>query len=466
VQAQVVSVTQVNEYLRLLVESDSFLANIWVEGDVTNLSRPGKGHIYFTLSDGNSSLRAMVWRNNAARIQHAITEGARIVAGGRISVYSASGQCQLYVDYADISGAGVQALALARLRAQLEADGLFDAVRKRPLPDFPRTIGVVTSSTGAVIHDIQTVLRRRFPFARLLVSPAQVQGAGAVDSLIAALDLLVKDRQADVIIIARGGGSAEDLSAFNDERLARAVYAAPIPVVSAIGHETDVCILDDVADMRAPTPSAAAELISPDIADFAFSLIDARERLGHLLRSAVGQRQSDLIQAEQRLDRANPSTTLKQHRALLAEQLLRLSSGAQRHLRAAQADCRLTSVKLQGAGVRVVDLQRIDLAGTRSRLSDPVRTALLAGQAGLNHDRQRLGSASRAYLAASSADLQILGAGLSRLNPTAVLDRGFAVVSLNGQTVSSIGHVRPDDRIRALVRDGTISASVTETARR
>jgi exodeoxyribonuclease VII large subunit len=465
-QQQIVSVTQVNEYLRLLVESDAFLSNLWVEGDVTNVSRPGKGHIYFSLSDGAASIRAMVWRNNAARIQHVIAEGSRIVAGGRLSLYVASGQCQLYVDHADASGAGVQALALARLRAHLEADGLFDFARKRALPPFPRTVGVVTSPTGAVIHDIQTVLRRRFPFAHLLISPAQVQGAGAVDSLLAALDLLLQDGRSDVIIIARGGGSAEDLSAFNDERLARATFASTRPIISAIGHETDISILDEVADLRAPTPSAAAELVSPDVADFAFDLIETRERMTAFLREVVRQRRLDLAQADQRVDRASPNLLFQQHRARLAEQRLRLSSAAHRHLRAAQSECRLVSVQLKGSGVRVIDRQRIDLASTGAKLADPAHSTLLAAQARLNHDRLQLKTASRAFLTASSADLDVLAAGLARLNPDAVLNRGFAILSHGGATVASVEQVRPDDVIRARVRDGTISANVTETAGR
>jgi exodeoxyribonuclease VII large subunit len=464
-QTQVVTVSQVSDYLRLLTESDAFLSNLLVEGEVTDVYLARSGHLYFTISDGQASLKAVAFRNAAMRVQHFVSIGAHLVVGGRVTVYSRDQTCQIYVEFVDHAGMGGQALALARLRAQLEADGLFEPERKRPMPVYPRTIGVVTSPSGAVIHDIQTVLRRRFPFAHLIVSPAQVQGARAVESLISALDLLIEDGRAEVVIIARGGGSAEDLSAFNDERLARAVYSAPKPIISAIGHETDVSSLDEVADLRAPTPTAAAELITPDIADFALELIDGRERMARALRQVLNQHRADLMQLMQRLDRSSPAMILEERRIRLADLESRLSSAVHRHLREAQANCRLISVQLHGAGLRVLDRQRIDLAGIQSHMHELPFAHVDAQRSGLAQAERRLAARARSILASAYADLDVQKSALAKLNPTAVLHRGFALLTApDGAVIGEIGAVRPGDRIQAVVRDGTISADVSSTA--
>jgi exodeoxyribonuclease VII large subunit len=463
-QTQVVTVSQVSDYLRLLTESDAFLSNLLVEGEVTDVYLSRAGHLYFTISDRQASLKAVAFRNAAMRVQHFVSVGAHLVVGGRVTVYARDQTCQIYVEFVDHAGMGGQALALARLRAQLEADGLFESERKRPMPVYPRTIGVVTSPTGAVIHDIQTVLRRRFPFAHLIVSPAQVQGTGAVESLISALDLVIEDGRAEVVIIARGGGSAEDLSAFNDERLARAVYAAPKPIISAIGHETDVSILDEVADLRAPTPTAAAELITPDIADFALELIDGRDRMDRALRQILNQNRNDLMQLVQRLDRSSPALILEERRIRLADLESRLTAAVHRHIRDAQSDCRLISVQLHSAGLRVLDRQRIDLAGIQSHLRELPFAHLDAQRSSLAQTERRLAARAISVLAGAYADLDVQKSALAKLNPSAVLSRGFALLSTaDGAVIGEIGAVRPGDAIRAVVRDGTISADVTAT---
>jgi exodeoxyribonuclease VII large subunit len=466
-QSHVVTVSQVSDYLRLLTESDAFLSNLLVEGEVTDVYLARSGHLYFTISDGQASLKAVAFRNAAIRVQHIVTPGANLVIGGRVTVYGKDQTCQIYVEFADHAGVGGQALALARLRAQLQADGLFEQERKRPLPVKPRTIGVVTSPTGAVIHDIQTVLRRRFPFAHLIVAPALVQGPGAVDSLITALDLLIHDGRSEVIIIARGGGSAEDLSAFNDERLARAVYAAPRPIISAIGHETDVSILDEVADLRAPTPTAAAELATPDIADFALDLIDARDRMGRSLTQVLNHQRSDLQQLTQRLDRSSPTLVFAERRTRLAELESRLTSSIRRHLRDAQANCQLISVQLHGVGMRVLDRQRIDLAVAHSHMRELPRLQFAERRADLESTRRRVATITQAILAATYADLDVRKSALVQLNPAAVLNRGFALLTgADGHVIGSVEAVHPGDPIRAVVRDGTIAGNVTGITRR
>jgi exodeoxyribonuclease VII large subunit len=461
-QPSVVTVSQISNYLRLLIESDAFLGELLVEGEVTETYVSRAGHLYFTLTDGLASLKAVAFRNVSIRIQHQVMPGAHLTVGGRVTVYAKDQSCQLYVEFVDGAGVGSQALELARLRGQLAAEGLFDPERKRPLPPFPRTIGVVTSPSGAVIHDIQTVLRRRFPFAHLLLSPALVQGDGAVNSLLTALDVLFHDGRSEVVIIARGGGSAEDLSAFNDERLARAVFAAPRPVISAIGHETDFSILDEVADLRAPTPTAAAELATPDIADFALELIDARERMMRTLSQRLVQQRLDLQQAVERLDRASPSLKIDDHRLRVEDLSARLRSAVRNHVRDARADCRLVSVHLQGTGLRVLDRQRIDLARVESRLLELPRTQMTERRSEIAGDRRRVALGARTMVTAAFADLDVQKSALVRLNPTAVLNRGFAVLTgRDGTVIGTVARARAGDAIHATVRDGTIVANVT-----
>lgn len=444
-QPRIVSVSQVTDYLRLLVERDQFLANIWVEGEVSNVYQSRAGHIYFTLSDGESSIKAVAFRAVAIRVQRVVENGAHVVVGGRVSIYSKDGTAQIYVEFADSSGQGVQALELARLRAQLETEGLFDPARKRILPDFPSRIAVVTSPTGAVIHDIQTVLRRRFPLATLLVSPAQVQGAGAVDRILEALDLVLERADADLVIIARGGGSAEDLSAFNDERLARAVFAYPLPVISAIGHETDVSILDEVADLRAPTPTAAAELATPDIADLALEVLDVRDYLQRSLRQRIAVSRMDLDHAIQRLDRSSPAAVLARHRERLDLDRSRLRIGVLGLIRTGQQEGRVHRVRLSAAGIRVIHRQREDVNQANRQVQALVAEMVAGRKTALSVDRARL----------------------VEMNPTSLLKRGYSVLTRpDGTVIESITAVNTGTPIRAVVRDGTITADVTSVSAR
>ena len=464
---QVVSVSQVTDYLRLLTESDAFLSNVWVQGDVTNVFLSRAGHLYFTLSDGEASLKAVAFRPSAMRIQHAISAGARVTVGGRVTVYVKDATCQIYVEFADADGLGMQALALARLRARLESDGLFEPYRKKEIPSFPRVIGVVTSPSGAVIHDIQTVLRRRFPLARLLVSPAQVQGNGAVDSILAGLDLLLEDGQAAVIIIARGGGSAEDLSAFNDERLARAVFACAIPVVSAIGHETDFSILDDVADLRAPTPTAAAELITPDVADFALELIDGRDRMGRAIGTIFDRQRQELDQLAERLDRVHPIAIVGEHNRELGALIERLRMTIRRHFDLEQSSGKLDRVRLRSIGLRTLDRQAARLQVNETQLRDLITNRIALERLRTDASTGLLDRASLRRVGETISDFRVLRSRLSDLNPDSILDRGFSVLTNDdNQVISRIDQARIGGTIRAIVRDGTISATVDDVAPR
>lgn len=276
---RVVPVGLLTSYIRELLDGDELLSDVWVEGEISSQFLARSGHCYFTVKDEQSQLKCVLFRHLALRQHYQPQTGDQVAAHGHISVYEREGSYQLYVDVVQPAGMGVLALQLEQLRQKLEAEGLFDEARKRPLPTAPRRIGVVTSPDGAVWHDIQHVIRRRYPLVELILSPASVQGERAPGSLVAALEALQRDTEVDVIIVARGGGSPEDLWAFNDEALARAVFACRKPVISGVGHETDWTIIDYVADLRAPTPSAAAEVVVPNLSEIRAHLGEQCRRL-------------------------------------------------------------------------------------------------------------------------------------------------------------------------------------------
>jgi exodeoxyribonuclease VII large subunit len=264
---QVLTVYQAITYLRELIETDLVLGDVWISGEVSAPRTQPSGHTYFALKDADAQIRAVMFGGDLRRrplMAQYLTHGTQVTAHGRMSVYEARGELQIIVDFIQPEGVGLRQAQYERLRAQLEEEGLFDVARKRGLPRFPKRIGIATSAQGAVFHDICNVLRRRWPLVQVLLAPTPVQGPDAVPGIVAAIEALNRQDDVDVIIVARGGGSIEELWAFNEEPVARAVFGSMIPVVSAVGHETDTTICDWVADLRAPTPSAAAELVAPD----------------------------------------------------------------------------------------------------------------------------------------------------------------------------------------------------------
>ncbi|HEX9018589.1 MAG TPA: exodeoxyribonuclease VII large subunit, partial [Anaerolineaceae bacterium] len=257
-QSPSLSVTDLTRYLRDLLDNDAVLQDVWVQGEISNLSQPQSGHKYFTLKDSAASLHCVVWRSTALRMRFGMQNGLAIEAHGAISVYERDGAYQLYVDAIRPAGEGLLYQQFMRLKSRLESEGLFDEERKRLLPERPRRIGIVTSSTAAALQDMLNTLAARYPLAEVILSPCAVQGDAAPDEIVAALERLCQQASPDVIIMARGGGSLEDLWAFNDERVVRAICASPIPVITGIGHETDFTLADFAADVRAPTPTGAA----------------------------------------------------------------------------------------------------------------------------------------------------------------------------------------------------------------
>lgn len=291
----VLSVSQLNRYIKMNFDADENLVNIFISGEISNFTNHYRtGHLYFTLKDDSAAVRAVMFNSSAKRLKFMPEDGMKVIARGRVSVYEASGQYQLYVDDMQPDGVGALNLAYEQLKEKLQKEGLFSELHKKPLPPYPEKVGVITSPTGAAVRDIINVLGRRFPYAEIVFCPVLVQGEGAHLQLTDAVNLFNSERAADVIIIGRGGGSIEDLWEFNDEGLARAVYNSEIPVISAVGHETDFTICDFVADMRAPTPSAAAELAVPDANELQYALSALKNRMFLNVSSGIADRRSRL----------------------------------------------------------------------------------------------------------------------------------------------------------------------------
>ncbi|HEV2107531.1 MAG TPA: exodeoxyribonuclease VII large subunit [Thermomicrobiales bacterium] len=311
-------ISLLTSYLKEVLESDALLSDIWVEGEVSHVFRAGSGHVYFTLQDSGSTLKCVLFRAVALLQRHLPTAGTSVVVHGRVALYDRDSTIQLYADVVQPAGVGIQALQLEQLRQQLEAEGLFDPSRKRPLPLRPKVIGVVTSADGAVWHDIQQVLRRRYPLVEVVLAPATVQGEEAPARLVEALAAMQAYPGTEVIIFGRGGGATEDLAAFNTEAVARAVFACRVPVVSAVGHETDWTMTDWVADVRASTPSVAAELCVPSMSELREDLAGYREQLDRIMHHAWTGAREEMIGQRRRLLRVDtPNRPMRDRRALL-----------------------------------------------------------------------------------------------------------------------------------------------------
>jgi len=328
---QLLNVAQLNTYLRALIDADQILHDIWVAGEIVDFKQASSGHWYFKLKEGDAILSAACWRSSVARIAMRPRNGDAVLAHGRVGFYEASGALQLYVDMLQPNGVGLIYARFEELKARLEAEGLFDASRKRELPALPTRIGVVTSPTGAVIRDILQVLGRRYPLAEVVLAPCKVQGDGAAASIVEALTALYA-QPVDVIIVARGGGSAEDLWAFNEEPVARAVFASPVPIVSGVGHETDVTIIDFVADVRAPTPSAAAELVAPTMDDLQAMLQATRVQLSQAITRQIDEARVALDRMQQQLQRHSPVSRITRDRQRLDELLRRGAAQLNHHV--------------------------------------------------------------------------------------------------------------------------------------
>lgn len=435
----VYTVSRLNQEVRDLLELSFPL--LWVEGEVSNLARPPSGHIYFTLKDGASQVRCVLFRTAQRQAAHAPREGQRVLLRARVSLYTPRGDFQLVAEYLEDFGAGDLRRAFEALKQKLLAEGLFDAARKRPLPAFPRRVGLITSPAGAAVHDLVQVLGRRFPALPVLLYPVPVQGEGAAEAIAEALRLAGARAECDVLILARGGGSLEDLQAFNEEVVARALAECPIPVVTGIGHEVDFTIADFVADLRAPTPSAAAAAVSPDREEWRQRL----ETLGGRLLASVRRR---LRRERERTDwllrrLRHPSRRLTEARQRLDGLVLRLI-GAQT---AALARRRRQLAELAA---------RLERQSPRARFAAlRARERALAG---------RLALAARGLLARRRASLDGLRRALEAVGPLGTLRRGYAVLTVEpqGPLVTSVTQVATGDRVSARLADGRLLCRVED----
>jgi exodeoxyribonuclease VII large subunit len=326
-QPEAISVADLTRYIREMFEMDYRLQDVWVRGEISNLSRPSSGHVYFSLKDSSASIRCVMWKTAAITQAVKLNEGDAIIAHGKISVYEPQGAYQLYVDAVEAAGgAGDLFRQFELLKAKLQAEGLFDPERKRPLPLVAHKIGLVTSPTGAALQDMLNVIRRRWPLLRVVLSPTPVQGEDAPPKIIAALQKLYRRSDIDAIIVARGGGSIEDLWAFNDEAVARSIARSPVPVISGVGHEVDFTIADFVADVRAPTPSAAAELITPDQLEYRSQLRGSIETLHAIVTARLQSERLRLASSVRALQHLSPKVTLSNARQRIDDLLIGLQA--------------------------------------------------------------------------------------------------------------------------------------------
>lgn len=434
---EALSVSQLNNRARLLLE-DVF-AQVWVEGEISNLAKPASGHLYFTLKDSQAQVRCALFRQNAARVRQALRDGLAVRVRGKVSLFEGRGDYQLILDTVEPAGDGALRLAFEALKEKLSAEGLFASERKRALPAHPQRIGIVSSPTGAVIRDIISVFRRRAPQVALTLIPTAVQGREATAQIVRALQLA--DRAGfDAIILARGGGSLEDLWCFNEEAVARAVADCVTPVVSAVGHETDVSISDFVADVRAPTPSAAAELLAPDSSDLLRRLDSLSRRLALSLRTRLNREQLRLEGLARRL--RHPGERLRQQAQRLDD-----------------LDMRLRRAFAQQSTSRQERLARLE---GRLHAQHPGRALALLRQR-LDSLGERLPRAIELQLRQQRRQLENLAQTLHIVSPLATLGRGYSILlDERGQAVRSAAQTRPGQRLKARLGEGELDVRVED----
>ena len=419
---------------------------VWVEGEISNLRTPGSGHAYFTLKDETAQLRAVLFRNRGRRIRFEPEDGMKVLAFGGLDLYPPRGEYQLVVELLEPKGVGALQYAFEQLKRRLEAEGLFEQARKRPLPAFPRVIGIVTSPTGAAVRDMLHIIGRRFGDLRILIVPVRVQGEEAPGEIVAALATLAAVDELDVVIVGRGGGSIEDLWAFNDERVARAIVASRVPVISAVGHETDYTIADFVADLRAPTPSGAAELVVREKLAVMEMLVDLHDRLRLAMASQMARRRERVASLLRRRVLTEPARALREWTRRLDEAQAGLATAARAHQRMLR--------------------HRVELA-TNALSSQHPLARISHGAAVLAQLRGRL-AASATHRAKHSRHRLAAAVGrLQSLSPLAVLGRGYSLTRRpSGAVVRTAASLRAGDAIEVLLTEGAVDARVTDVKER
>lgn len=436
------SVTQLTATIRATLEHA--FSDVWVEGEVSNLRIPSSGHVYFSLHDQESQIRAVLFRRFATALPFHVENGLTVLAKGRVSVYEPRGDYQLLLEYLEPKGIGALQVAFEQLKKRFDQEGLFDPGRKRLLPGFPRRVGVITSGTGAALHDIVTVVHRRCPVTRLRVFPVAVQGPGAAQQIADAVQLANQHGDLDVLIVGRGGGSWEDLWSFNEEVVVRAIAGSRIPVISAVGHEIDFTLSDFAADYRAPTPSAAAESVSPVLVDLIESIRGKNTRLIQTMRGTFRFHRNQVELALHALP--VPSQILRRQVQRVDELSFRLGSGIRSMLALVRPKRDALTASLQRIG-----------PGQSWHRGNLILPQLL----------QRLSRAMSWVIAGKKQQLRTVASTLDTLSPLAILSRGYSILetSPGGTIVKDAQSVRVGDRIRARLAEGRLSCLVEQTER-
>ncbi|WP_322864344.1 exodeoxyribonuclease VII large subunit [Aeromonas allosaccharophila] len=437
-EQQVFTVTRLNSAVRMILEQD--LGLVWLTGELSNLAMPSSGHWYFSLKDLGAQVRCAMFKGNNRRVTFRPQDGMQVLVQARVSLYEPRGDYQLIIESMQPAGDGVLALRFEELKRRLGAEGLFDESRKRPLPREPRAVGLITSATGAALHDMLTVLKRRAPDLPVFIYPTQVQGSAAISQIVATIANANRRAEVDVLIVGRGGGSLEDLWCFNEEAVARAIAHSAIPVISAVGHEVDVTISDFAADLRAPTPSAAAELVAPDNQARIQRLAHLKQRLLQAMNRQQTAARHDFILLQKRLDHQDPKRRLEQQSQRLDELSARLQQLLRQRLH--QGERRLTNLELRLQGKSP---ERLLAAGKRRhQLAEERLHALIA-------KRQDL----------ASHRLAMLTARLDGVSPLATLGRGYSITrTARGEIISRAEQVSSGDQLITTLAQGSLQVRV------
>lgn len=435
----VLTISQLNAQARMLLERG--LGSVWLEGEISNLARPSSGHWYFSLKDEGAQVRCAMFRQRSMLVRFPVRDGSRVLARGKVSIYEPRGDFQVVIEHLEEAGEGALRRRFEELKKKLLAEGLFEAAPKKPLPTLPRRIGVITSPTGAALRDILHILRRRFPAIPVLIYPVAVQGENAPREIVQALQLAGRRAECDVLILARGGGSLEDLLAFNEESVARAIFACPVPLISGVGHETDFTIADFVADERAPTPSGAAERAVSDRAEILRALGTLERNVVAAMRRRLTSLRQALLQHERGLARSHPGTRLRQH----AQRLDELEQRMQRAM----------TRQLERSRVRLTNASALLSRSSPARRLVPLRQRFDAAE-------RRLPLAMRRRLLQSRERWERAIHTLHAVSPLATLDRGYAIVAdAAGHVVTDATQLAPGAVIEARLARGTVRAKVT-----
>lgn len=439
-QREIFSVSRLNREVRGLLEGNFPL--VWVEGELSNIARPASGHWYFTLKDSSAQIRCAMFRGKNSRLRFQPENGDQVLIRAQLSLYEARGDYQMIVEHMEEAGDGALRRAFEQLKGRLETEGLFDESHKKALPTLPKQIGIITSPSGAAIRDILHILQRRFPAIPVMIYPVAVQGESAVPQIMRALEIAEKRNECDVLIVARGGGSLEDLWAFNEEPLARAIHRCPIPIVSGIGHEIDFTIADFVADLRAPTPSGAAELASPDQQTWQQQFTRLQSRIITLTQQQLLQNRQQLSWLDKRLQQLHPGQQLRQQAQRLDELELRLKRSLQQQLQQRQSELAHSSTKLQ---------QHNPLTRIHQRQTEAQQLS------------KRLQRAMQLLLQQRTQQLQGIGRALDAVSPLATLGRGFSITrDQAGHVMRDIERINVGDSIEAQLAQGRLLCDVKE----